>query len=158
MKYSIQYDLIKRDMHVHRSERRNRNSKQRLTASERCCYVYRCVRVQEKGKRERERGVGERSIRGQSADHVGTAPVAPGVATCQITHLARVNNYSETRVIALHYAYISHVACPVREACVSSSSSSSPSSRAFAAVASVLVPRRKVPSPLLLELLRNETK
>lgn len=36
------------------------------------------------------------------------------MATCQITHLARVNNYSETRVIALRYAYISHAARPLR--------------------------------------------
>lgn len=32
--------------------------------------------------------------------------VSPRVATCQITRLARVNNYSETHIIALHYAYI----------------------------------------------------
>ena len=59
----------------------------------------------EEGERERKRER-ERS-RGQSADHVGAAPTVR-MATCQITHLARVNNYSETRVIALHYAYISH--------------------------------------------------
>lgn len=41
--------------------------------------------------------------RGQSADHVGAVTVTPRVATCQITHLARVNNYSETHIIALHY-------------------------------------------------------
>jgi len=35
-------------------------------------------------------------------------PLSPRVATRQITHLARVNNYSETHIIVLHYASISH--------------------------------------------------
>lgn len=38
------------------------------------------------------------------------------VATCQITHLARVNNYSETRIIALYYACISHACVSARGA------------------------------------------
>lgn len=73
-------------------------------------------REKEKKKKKRgnrgRKGKGRRKSRGQLADHVGAAPIAPGMATCQITHLARVNNYSETHVIALHYAYTCHVVRP----------------------------------------------
>lgn len=64
------------------------------------------------GMEQKEKRRGSEQIRGQLVDHVGAAPMAPGAATCQITHLARVNNYTETHVIVLHYPYISHVACP----------------------------------------------
>lgn len=69
------------------------------------------MRVQneeEKAIKEVRRREREGKSRGQSADHVGAVPVIPRVATRQITHLARVNNYSETHIIVLHYAYISH--------------------------------------------------
>lgn len=73
------------------------------------CVCVACTQIaQERGtnkeKPPKNSGKQERAkIRGQSADHVGAVTVTPRVAMCQITHLARVNNYSETHIIALHY-------------------------------------------------------
>lgn len=99
-----------------------------------------CTRVrngEEKAIVEARRREREGKSRGQSADHVGAVPVIPRVAARQITHLARVNNYSETHIIVLHYAYISHACASAGRAfkvlsCGFATSRSSNASASFA--------------------------